>query len=97
MHDAAPRYDRNAVVDVPGEPARPRTLTEELTVQIMTNGTWHRRTPDLKSTACGQSFHAQFTPTRLESHKGPLCLVCFTPYEREKSAEIDRAERNGTR
>jgi hypothetical protein len=99
MDDGALRYElETVVVDVPEErPSRPRTVTGELTVQILTGGCWHRRTPDLRTTACGQTFHAQFTPTRLESHVGPLCTECFTAYEQDQSARIFKAEREWTK
>ena len=62
-------------------PTRGRVATAELTMQVMVMGEWHRRTPDLKSTACGVPYHSQYAPTRREELCNPLCHACFTDYE----------------
>lgn len=83
MHDAAHRYDPDTiVVDVDDGPSFGRVSTEDLTMQILVMGKWHRRTPDLKTTACGVPFHSQFSPTRREELCNPLCGDCFTDYEK---------------
>jgi len=61
--------------------ARPRVPTKELTMQVMHEGAWHRRLPDLSATACGSKIHSQFTPPRREELTHPLCPTCHTPFE----------------
>ncbi len=96
MHDRVPSYDPDVVVvDVVGP--RPRTITSELTMQILTMGAWHRRTPDLAFTSCGLAYHAQFAPVRRESHAGPLCTICFTDFEIACSADLEKTDKEGTR
>ena len=78
--------------------ARPRTVTDgALTMQVLLDGEYHRRTPDLGSTACERPIHSQFTPLRREELTGPLCETCFTPYERRLAAEANAKRNNGTR
>ncbi len=69
---------------------------EELTMQVHVTDRWHRRTPDLASTACGEPIHSQFAALRREELSGDLCRECFTPYERAQAAETARQEREGT-
>jgi len=87
MHDALRRsYESDTlVVDVDERPARPRARTEELTMQVHHEGDWHRRTPDLATTACGLPVHSQFAPVRREELRHPLCRTCFTPFELAKA------------
>ena len=70
-------------------PHRGRVPTKELTVQILHDGAWHRRLPDLSATACGARYHSQFSPARREQLKHPLCSTCHTPLE---LAIADKAE-----
>lgn len=83
-------YDRDTeVVDVQESPRR--VQTEELTMQVLHSGAWHRRLPDLSATSCGARYHSQFAPVRREELKHPLCRGCFTPFElaRADAAEVD--------
>lgn len=70
----------------------PRVPTEDLTMQVLHGGTWHRRLPDLSATACGSRFHSQFAPVRREELTHPLCRGCFTPLElaRADAKDVDR-------
>lgn len=82
---------RPALLSMP-EIAIPRVPTAELTVQVNVMGQWHRRTPDLKETACGVPYHGEFYATRREvlSHRdGELCDVCFTPHEILRGIQAD--------
>jgi hypothetical protein len=74
------------------EPQRGRVPTEELTVHVYVESTWHRRLPDLSATSCGSRYHSQFSPVRREELKHPLCRGCFTPLElaRADAAEVER-------
>lgn len=78
MHDA---YEADTVIVDVDDIAVPRVRTEDLVAQILVMGRWHRRTPDLKTTACGVPFHSQFAPTRREELCNPLCGSCFTAHE----------------
>lgn len=71
--------------------ALPRAPTAELTMQVHHNGAWHRRTPDLARTACGDRLHTAFTPVRHETLTavGDLCETCFTPFELGEHAEAE--------
>lgn len=69
--------------------ALPRVATEDLTMQVLVNGSYHRRLPNLSATACGTRYHAQFAPTRREQLRHPLCSTCHTPLE---LALADKAE-----
>ncbi len=94
MHDALRRYEPDTfVVDVDDRPSQ-RACTEDLTMQVLHAGAWHRRTPDLATTACGDAIHGQFTPTRREDLKHPLSkhCGCFTSFELSKADERERAE-----
>jgi hypothetical protein len=71
---------------------RSRRPTEELTMQVNVSGAWHRRTPDLKTTACGEAFHAQFAAVRREALHGALCRVCFTSYELGQAEKTNQEE-----
>ncbi len=63
-------------------------------MQVYVEGGWHRRTPDLAMTACGEhKIHSAFCPVRVESYEGDICTVCFTPHELAINAAIKRAER----
>lgn len=98
------RYEPDvSVVDVePTKPApkpvrRRRVVTdEELDMQVLANGQWHRRTPDLAHTACGERFQAQFAPIRRNDLAGPLCAVCFTAFERQVAELRAEDDRRGT-
>jgi hypothetical protein len=85
MHDGAHSFD-TYVVDVDDLDEQPsiavgRVSTAELTMQVAVMGVWHRRTPDLSSTACGILYHSQYAPTRREELCTPLCRECFTQFE----------------
>lgn len=87
---------------VADEPAATRPLVSRtrtdgaLTMQVLQEGHWHRRTPDLATTSCGAPISSQFSPLRREALTDPLCLVCFTDYERAKAAEQTRLDLEGT-
>jgi hypothetical protein len=90
-HESIAYYEPDVTVsDVEESSQRPsrRRYGEELTMQVYVEGRWHRRTPDLKTTACGKPYHAQFCNPRRESYQGDICRgdedgrnACFTPYE----------------
>jgi DNA-binding IclR family transcriptional regulator len=96
MHDFLDRHIDTLVVDDPDERTTRRRSQTELTMQVLSHGAWHRRTPDLATTACGHPFNAQFSPVRRESHIGPLCSVCFTPYELAQSERLAKSDKEGT-
>lgn len=83
--------DAKRVVDVEEyfAPARGRVPTKELTMQVLHEGEWHRRLPDLSATACGSRYHSEFSSVRREELKHPLCETCHTPLE---LALADKAE-----
>ncbi len=89
LTSAAQAYEADTVVVDVDERPSPRTSrrTEELTMQILHAGAWHRRMPDLAATACDKPFHSQFAPVRREELTHPLCPTCFT------SAELGRADK----
>lgn len=104
MHDVAYAFDK-VVADDPDDPgsiapsvevaqvARGRVPTAELTMQVLTEGFWHRRTPDLTETACGLPLRMVTTPPRREEltlRHGKLCELCFTEHERAKAYRLDR-------
>ncbi len=90
-------YEVDAVVvDVAEPTAIRRRADTELTMQVLTGAAWHRRTPDLATTACGMPFHSSFTPVRRESHVGPLCGECFTAFERAHSELLEKISREDT-
>lgn len=99
MFDAAHAIDTIVVEDpdasTPAPPAIGRVATAELTMQVQVLGAWHRRTPDLRETACGVPFHSEFTTPRREvltmEDRGPLCPECFTPHELARARELDAA------
>lgn len=73
-------------------PATGRVPTEELTMQVLVLGQWHRRTPDLAETACGVPVRLVETPPRREVltyQGGDLCETCFTPHERARARRAD--------
>jgi hypothetical protein len=83
------------VEEPPSRPSRPRTVTGgALTMQVRIEGHWHRRTPDLITTACGLPIATQYSPLRRELLADPLCAECFTPFERRKAAERTARERD---
>jgi hypothetical protein len=98
-HESIAHYEPDVVVeDEPVPLVRSRTVTDgALTMQVMINGDWHRRTPDLATTACGAPIVSQFSPLRRESLTEPLCEVCFTDFERDKAAKHTEREQKGTR
>lgn len=65
-------------------------------MHVLAGGQWHRRTPDLAHTACGERFQAQFAPLRRNDLSGPLCPACFTPFELKIAAMRALADRDGT-
>ena len=74
--------------------AMPRVSTEDLVAQVNVLGAWHRRTPDLKTTACGVPYHSQFAPVRREELCNPLCHQCFTSHELSIANVRDIEERD---
>jgi hypothetical protein len=80
------------VIDDPDDRPSRRRVGEELTMQVYVESAWHRRTPDLKTTACGEAFHSQFAKVRPESHAGVLCRICFTDYELALNERINERE-----
>jgi hypothetical protein len=94
LHDS---YHLDTVIVDVDEPSRPRVASEELTVQVMTGGTWHRRRRDLAMTACGLTYHSQFAPVRRENDAGPLCVKCHTDYELAQSEKLAKTDNEGTR
>jgi hypothetical protein len=71
------------------EPQRGRVQTEELTMQVLHAGHWHRRLPDLSATSCGARYPSQFAPLRREALRHPLCGGCFTPLELARADRLD--------
>lgn len=68
-------------------PIRSRTNTGgELTMQVYKDSSWHRRMPDLATTACGIPIHSQFDPVRREEICLPLCSECFSKFELNRAA-----------
>jgi hypothetical protein len=103
MHDFRDDYDADVVViDIPvSTPAtraarQRRSADEELEMQVLTGGTWHRRTPDLANTACGQRIASQFSPLRRHELSEPMCGQCFTAFELATAAARTAADRDGT-
>lgn len=86
------------VLDVDPRPARRRRepTDEELEMQVLAGGTWHRRMPDLGHTACGQRIASQFSPLRRHDLSEPLCSGCFTPFELQTAKARAEADREGT-
>lgn len=100
MHDAAHLYERDTEVvdldDFAPSPAIGRIQTEDLVAHVIVSGQRHRRTPDLKETACGSPIHSGFAaPVReqLTLTDGGLCSICFTPHELKRAAENDESAR----
>jgi hypothetical protein len=99
MFDAAHAYETTVVIDDPDAEPTPaiaigRVKTAELTMQVQVDGAWHRRTPDLRETACGEPIHSEFAATRREvltMEGGGLCETCHTPHEIRRAAENDAA------
>ena len=74
--------------------ALPSTDDTETTLQVHgDSGVWHRRTHDVSRTACGDPLYRLGQTLRPDSYLGPLCRICFTPYELAISAELERVER----
>lgn len=85
------------VIDDPGvsRPVVVRTRADgALTMQVMTLGEWHRRTPDLSHTACGVPIPTQYSPLRREALTEPLCSECFTKFELSRAAERAKREQD---
>lgn len=61
-------------------------------MHVYYNGEWHRRTPDLQTTACGRRFNSQFSRLRREELTHPLARCCFTDHEIEKADEKKKLE-----
>ena len=94
---AHPHVDLAALVISDGaeRPVIARTRTDgALTMQVLTMGVWHRRTPDLSHTACGVPIQTQFSPLRREELSDPLCPECFTTYEHQRAAARAARERD---
>jgi allophanate hydrolase subunit 2 len=99
MNNAAYAHYDTVVIDDPDSQApvavtRSRTTTEELQMQVLVHGEWHRMLDDHTQTACGEPWHAGRTPSertgpRLTARGGRLCGRCYTPREIEKAAEND--------
>lgn len=69
--------------------AIPRTASEDLAMQVhYDDGYWHRRTRNIEMTACGMPLYRLGQTLRMESYEGPLCRICFTPFELALSAEL---------
>jgi hypothetical protein len=88
------------VVDVEEPPAvaRPRTTTEDLTMQVHhSDGSWHRRAAvggGHRFTGCGEQT-AVGSPIRHEEYGGPLCQKgCFTAFELELGRKADKEARD---
>jgi hypothetical protein len=64
---------------------------DELTMQVLHDGVWHRRLLSRNETACGVPYHGQFHSLRRESLEGKLCGNCFTI--REQAISDDLAEK----
>ena len=83
-------YEPDTVVEeqeAPVIPIRSRTSTDgALTMQVYKGTHWHRRMPDLATTACGIPIHSQFDPVRREEICVPLCSLCFTQFELDRAA-----------
>ncbi len=62
-------------------------------MQVLIEGAHHRRTPDLKHTACGELIQTQYSPLRREELSGRLCPKCFTTFELAVAEKVN-AERN---
>jgi hypothetical protein len=62
-------------------------------MHVQHEGEWHRRTPNLRTTACGELYHSQFCPTRREELIHPMCRLCFTPYELSEADKLETAKR----
>lgn len=66
---------------------------DEVTVQVLHEGEWHRRDPDLRSTACGlplrHSGFASVRPLELSHRDAPLARACgcHTKHELAKADE----------
>lgn len=84
------------VVDEPAQtiPIRPRTSTEDLTMQVWLSDLWHRKMADLEETACEVPFRLNSEQRtrreQLTQRDGDLCPLCFTPRERRRANENDR-------
>jgi hypothetical protein len=103
MHDALARYEADTeIVDVDewhAPPSLPRVPTGELTMQVYVDGAYHRRTPDLATTACGVPYHSEFSKPRREELTHPLSrdCGCFTPFELTRADAAKRELEEGTR
>ena len=90
--DAPSPFGLFTPASAPSSPAIGRVPTEELTMQVLVLGQWHRRTPDLAETACGVPVRLVETPPRREVltyQGGDLCETCFTPHERARARRAD--------
>lgn len=65
-------------------------------MQVLIDGEYHRRTPDLAHTACGRDIPTQFAPLRREALEGQLCDICFTSFECQRAIETNAKRTNGT-
>ncbi len=105
MLNAGPQHE-TIILDDP-DADRPtiaigRVATVELTMQVHVFGEWHRRTPDLRETACGVPIRPGEEILRREIltedgapgwPAGLLCRVCFTAHETQKARKADHATR----
>lgn len=72
-------YDADVVAEI-------ATADEEEEMQVLVEGIWHRdiisgAAASVFRTACGRTYHSQFTGRRRSEYRGPLCVNCFTPFE----------------
>lgn len=75
--------------------SRPRTQTEDLTLQVHADdGRWHRRAVGVggRFTACGETI-ALGSAIRHEEYSEPLCdQGCFTTFELDLAAKAEAAK-----
>lgn len=112
MFDAAPAYEKYVVElddidDAPEREERDATSAaadeeEEVVMQVLVLGQWHRCTPDHASTACGVPFRFVNSLKRrevltqrahLDAPPGDMCPDCFTQFEIAQANARDEAAR----
>lgn len=83
--------DETRIVDVDDwhPPTVSRRKTTEVIMHVLVGGLWHRRSPELGETACGQSYHSEYSPVRPEQLRHPMSRACdcFTRKELAKADE----------
>lgn len=74
-------------------PLRPRTSTDDLTMQVRIADIWHRKMADIDETACEIGFRLNSEQRtrreQLTNRDGELCSACFTSRERRRANEND--------